>query len=75
MINNMLYIDIHKYVIHTYIYNKLYIYITTYMVYHFYLPPSSFVALQAQVDEALKRADEMIEDYRKERRQARFITG
>ena len=26
--------------------------------------------LQAQVDEALKRADEMIEDYRKERRQA-----
>ena len=53
----------------------IYIYITTYMVYHFYLPPSSTLALQAQVDEALKRADEMIEDYRKERRQARFIAG
>ena len=45
------------------------------MVYHFNLPPSSTFALQAQVDEALKRADEMIEDYRKERRQARCIAG
>ena len=36
-------------------------------------PRSRFFFPQAQVEEALKRADEMIEDYRKERRQARGL--
>ena len=34
-------------------------------------PTDTHPTLEAQVEEALKRADEMIEDYRKEKRQAR----